>query len=54
MRDHLLTWAPHYLEGLAEAAGHFFYRGLARLTRATLLGMQQERELAVSLPRFYR
>ena len=54
LRDHLLTWAPHYLEGLAEAADHPFYRGLARLTRATLLGMQQERELAVNLPRFYR
>ncbi len=54
LRDHLLTWAPHYLEGLAEAADHSFYRGLARLTRATLLGMQQERELAVNLPRFYR
>ena len=54
LRDHLLTWAPHYLEGLAEAADHSFYRGLARLTRATMLGMQQERELAVNLPRFYR
>lgn len=54
LRDHLLTWAPHYLEGLAEAADHPFYRGLARLTRTTMLGMQQERELAVNLPRFYR
>lgn len=54
LRDHLLTWAPHYLEGLAEAADHFFYRGLARLTRATLLGMQEVRGLTVSVPRFYR
>ena len=54
LRDHLLTWAPHYLEALAEAAEHPFYEGLARLTRATLLGMQEARGLTVSVPRFYR
>ncbi|MEC4183618.1 Tat proofreading chaperone DmsD [Adlercreutzia sp. R21] len=51
---HLLTWAPHYLETLEEATEHPFYQGLARLTRATLLGLQKDRELTVELPRFYR
>lgn len=54
LRDHLLTWAPHYLEALEAAADHPFYRGLAALTRATLLGLQEARGLEVSLPRFYR
>lgn len=54
LRDHLLTWAPHYLEALEEAADHPFYRGLAALTRSTLLGLQEARGLEVTLPRFYR
>ena len=51
---HLLTWAPHYLEELAVAARHPFYRGLAELTRSTLLGIQEFRGLSVKLPRFYK
>jgi len=54
LRDHLLTWAPHYLEALEEAAEQPFYVGLARLTRLTLVGLQRERGLTVGLPRFYR
>lgn len=51
---HLLTWAPHYLEELAVAARHPFYRGLAELTCSTLLGIQDFRGLSVKLPRFYK
>ena len=54
LRDHLLTWAPHYLEVLDEATTHPFYRGLAQLTRASLEGLGAARELSVTLPRFYR
>lgn len=54
LRDHLLTWAPHYLEALEEAAEQPFYAGLARLARLTLAGIQRERGLTVELPRFYR
>ena len=54
LRDHLLTWAPHYLEALEEAADHPFYQGLAALTRSTLLGLQEARGLEVVTPRFYR
>lgn len=54
LAEHVLTWAPHYLEQLEQAAEHPFYQGLARLTRASLQGMQQERGLTVTLPRFYR
>ncbi|MEC4175323.1 Tat proofreading chaperone DmsD [Adlercreutzia sp. R7] len=51
---HLLTWASHYLDLLEETTTHDFYRGLAQLTRATLVGMGEARGLAVTLPRFYR
>ena len=54
LTDHLLTWAPHYLDALEEATTHPFYQGLARLTRATLTGMGEARGLTVKLPRFYR
>lgn len=51
---HFLTWAPHYLEKLAAEAHHPFYRGLANLTHATLVGIQDFRGLTVKLPRFYK
>lgn len=53
LRDHLLTWALHYLEALEAAADHPFYQGLAALTRSTLLGLQAARGLEVTLPHFY-
>ncbi len=54
LRLHLLTWAGHYLDELEEAAEHPFYKGLARLTRATLEDIRAERDLDVAYPRFYR
>ena len=54
LRGHLLTWAPHFLDQLAEAARHPFYEGLARLTASTLEGIRAERGLKVAVPRFYR
>lgn len=54
LRLHLLTWSSHFLEQLAEAAEQPFYEGLARLTKATLEGIQDELGLDVAYPRFYR
>lgn len=54
LRDHLLTWAPHYLDALEASTTHEFYRGLAQLTRATLEGIGETLGLSVTLPRFYR
>ena len=49
-----LTWAGHFLDELADAAEHPFYEGLARLTRASLDGVQKTLGLKVVTPRFYR
>lgn len=54
LSDHLLTWSPHFLEQLEQAAGHSFYEGLAALTRASLEGMQEELEIEVDHPHYYR
>lgn len=54
LSKHLLTWAPHYLEELEEAAGDGFYRALAALARMTLVGAQEQLGLQVTLPRYYR
>lgn len=54
LRLHLLTWAGHFLDELAEAAEHPFYKGLARLTKASLDGLQVALGLEVETPRFYR
>lgn len=54
LTDHLLTWSSHFLEQLETAADHPFYEGLAKLTRASLEGMQDAFSLTVEYPRFYR
>ncbi|ACV21494.1 Tat proofreading chaperone DmsD [Slackia heliotrinireducens] len=54
LTDHLLTWAPHYLDELEEAAEGGFYGTLARLANETLTGIEDELDLQVELPRFYR
>jgi TorA maturation chaperone TorD len=38
LREHLMPWAPRYLELLEEDAKQPFYQGLAVLARATLMG----------------
>lgn len=54
LAKHLLTWAPHYLAELNEAAGAGFYRSLATLAELTLEGAREQLGLDVQVPRFYR
>ena len=54
LRLHVLPWSSHFLAQLADAAEQPFYEGLARLTQASLEGLQSELDLAVAYPRFYR
>ncbi|MEG0072820.1 MAG: Tat proofreading chaperone DmsD [Raoultibacter sp.] len=54
LRLHVLPWSSHFLEALADAAEQPFYEGLARLTRASLEGLQRELALEVLYPKFYR
>lgn len=54
LREHLLTWAPHYLGILECEAVHPFYRGLAQLTRESLEGLKAKLDLDVKEPRFYK
>ena len=50
----VLPWTPHYLTLLEEAAEHPFYANLAALTRSTLEGVEEMRELNVEEPEFFR
>lgn len=54
LQHHLLTWAPHFLALMQNAAADAFFTGLAALTRSTLLGIQDALSLDVVEPRFYR
>ena len=54
LQDHLLTWAPHFLDVMEAEAAQPFLGGLAAITRATLVGMGDELGLSVTVPRFYR
>lgn len=54
LAEHLLTWAPHYLEELCEAAQQGFYGALGQLALRTLVGLKGELSLDVVEPRFYR
>ena len=49
--DYTLSSASYQL---IEAAGQPFYEGLARLTKASLEGIQAKLGLDVVYPRFYR
>lgn len=51
---HVLTWSSHFLKQLEEAAEQAFYKGLALLTKASLEGIQMEREIIVDYPKYYR
>lgn len=54
LTEHLLTWSSHFLDQLAEAAEQPFYEGLAKLSKESLEGLQNELGLVISYPRFYR
>lgn len=54
LRLHLLTWSSHFLDELAAAAAHPFYKGLALLAKESLEGAGRARGLQVEYPRFYR
>lgn len=54
LSEHLLPWGPHLLEGMAAAAAHPFYQGLASITETSLRGLSADLGLTVSEPRFYR
>ncbi|MDD6650907.1 MAG: Tat proofreading chaperone DmsD [Eggerthellales bacterium] len=54
LSEHLLTWAGHFMVVVQKESQHPFYEGLARLTGATLAGMQKELDLHVDVPNFYR
>lgn len=51
---HLLTWAGHFLDLMYKASTHSFYKGLALLTQESLRGIQNELQIEVTCPRFYR
>ncbi len=55
LQFHLLPWSSHVLDALNDAAEHPFYRGLFRLTKLSLEGIQHERRIGrVEHPHFYR
>ena len=51
---HVLTWAPHFLVQLEEAAAPGLYCALAHLALITLEAIQNDRGLHVEEPKFYR
>ncbi len=54
LQKHLLTWSSHFLEKMEFESKHPFYQGLAVLTRASLEGIQLQRGIEVTYPRFFQ
>lgn len=54
LSEHLLTWAPHFLEIVQREAEHPFFKGIALLAASSLEGLQEALDLDVTIPRFYR
>lgn len=51
---HLLPWAPHFLEKVAQGARHDFYKGLALLTKASLEGLGRSLSVEIMPRKLYR
>jgi TorA maturation chaperone TorD len=54
LSQHFLAWASRLLSALATATDHPFYNGMARLTNASLQGIQTTLAISPSPTRFYR
>ncbi|MBR2834396.1 MAG: Tat proofreading chaperone DmsD [Coriobacteriales bacterium] len=54
LQTYLFTWSTHYLDELEEFSEQSFFTGLARLTRATLEGIQKAFGIKVTYPKYYR
>jgi TorA maturation chaperone TorD len=54
LAEHLMPWAPRYLELLLEDAREPFYQGLALLTQATLDGIARELGVQAAKKKLYR
>jgi putative dimethyl sulfoxide reductase chaperone len=54
LSQHLFTWSSHFLDEVIVATENPFYNGLARLTKLSLEGIQQDLDLIVEYPRYYR
>jgi TorA maturation chaperone TorD len=48
LQEHILPWAPTYLNLLKTVAPHPFYQGIAELAAITLKALQESREIAVN------
>ena len=54
LSEHLMTWAYHFLDLVCERTEHDFFKALARLSSASLKGIEETLELDVVTPRFFR
>lgn len=54
LTDHVLTWVPHFLDGMYRATEHPYFQGLALLSASSLEGIKRSFGLDVVEPRFYR
>lgn len=54
LQDHLLTWAPHFLQVVSRETEGDFFAALAQLCEASLEGMREELALTVPPVKFYR
>lgn len=54
LRLHLFTWSSHFLDIVISETRHPFYTGLAKLTKASLEGIQSVLGIEVEYPRYYR
>lgn len=54
LTHHFFTWSSHFLEELIEVSEQPFFEGLARLTKASLEGIQDYLGLQIEYPKFYR
>lgn len=54
LQDHLLTWAPHFLQLVSRETESDFFAALAQLCEVSLEGLREELGITVAPVKFYR
>lgn len=54
LQDHLLTWAPHFLQLVSRETESDFFAALAQLCEVSLEGLHEELGITVAPVKFYR
>ena len=54
LQNHLLTWSSHFFDYMQANTENEFYCALAKISKASLEGIQETLNIEVTYPKFYK